>query len=634
VISQNYNVQFSKDGVKLFFGIAPEPIIKDTTLLPEEIVNVEVWSYTDGRLHSQQKVEKEDDLKKAYTIVVDLESMNLQQIGTLKIPQISTGDEGNATIALGTSRLPYQRYLSWEGSPPYNDLFIIDLSNGVAHQFGEKIRGNASISPMARYIYWYSRPDSAWFTYSVKKRQVTQITNNDKVPFFNELNNSPNFPSPYGVLSWTEDDEKILIYDRFDIWEVDPESGTPMENITKNGRNNNITYRYVQLDDEERFIKLNQELFLTAFNNTDKSEGIYVLKYGGGNVKELFGGNYHYSNFKKAQDSDEILFTRENFTVFPDILAATTSGKSLTRISDVNPQQREYNWGTVELHKWTSLDGRKLEGILVKPENFDASKKYPMIVNFYERSSNGLNRHRSPFPHRSTINYAFYASRGYIIFNPNVEYRIGYPGESAFNCVISGVSSLIDEGFVDKERIGVQGHSWGGYQVAYLVTKTDIFKCAESGAPVPNMISAYGGIRWGSGLSRMFQYEHTQSRIGGSLWEYPLRFIENSPIFFVDKINTPVLIMHNDEDGAVPWYQGIEFFVALRRLGKPCWMLNYQGEPHWPVKLQNRLDFVERMQQYFDFYLRDKPMPMWMRDGVPALEVGIKQGFESVESGQ
>ena len=210
-------------------------------------------------------------------------------------------------------------------------------------------------------------------------------------------------------------------------------------------------------------------------------------------------------------------------------------------------------------------------------------------------------------------------------------YRDGYPGESAFNCVIPGITSLIEKGFVDKDNIGTQGHSWGGYQIAYLVTKTNIFKAAESGAPVVNMISAYGGIRWWTGLSRQFQYEHTQSRIGGTPWEYPQRYVENSPIFNIDKINTPLLIMHNDADGAVPWYQGIEFFTALRRLGKPSWLLNYNGARHWPLKMQNRKDFNIRMQQFFDHYLQGAPKPLWMERGVPAMEKGINQGYELIK---
>jgi dipeptidyl aminopeptidase/acylaminoacyl peptidase len=225
-------------------------------------------------------------------------------------------------------------------------------------------------------------------------------------------------------------------------------------------------------------------------------------------------------------------------------------------------------------------------------------------------------------PGRSSINYSHYVSKGYVIFNPDVVYRVGYPGESAYDCVMSGITSLLSEGYIDKKRIGMQGHSWGGYQAAYLVTKTDLFAAVESGAPVVNMFSAYGGIRWGSGRSRQFQYEHTQSRIGGTPWSHFQRYYENSPIFTTDKINTPLLILHNDNDGAVPWEQGIEWFTALRRLGKPAWLLNYRGEPHWPVKTANRADFQTRMADFFDHYLMGKPMPGWMTDGVAPIYRG------------
>ena len=278
--------------------------------------------------------------------------------------------------------------------------------------------------------------------------------------------------------------------------------------------------------------------------------------------------------------------------------------------------------------QWTSLSGEKISGLLVKPENFDPAKQYPLVVNFYEKLSDELHQHRSPNFHRSQINWTFYASRGYLVFAPDIPYRTGYPGESAYNAIVSGVTMLIDKGFVDPRRVAMQGHSWGGYQAAYIVTRTNLFVCAEAGAPVANMTSAYGGIRWESGLSRAFQYERSQSRIGGSLWEYPMRFLENSPLFSLDKVQTPLLILHNDKDGAVPWYQGIELFSGLRRLGKPAWLLNYNDEPHWPVKLQNRIDFQTRMAQFFDHYLLGASQPRWMQRGVPPVEKGILQGLE------
>ena len=628
--SLNY---FSRDGSKLYFGAKEFPIIQDTSLLEEEIVNVEVWSYKDQRLFTQQEIEKEKDLNKAYTAVYDIANDKVQFLGSLDIPDVTVGTEGNSNNALGLNPNPYRKFVSWEGFPYYNDIYAINVSQGNARLIRKKVMTfEANMSPDGKYACWYDMKDSSWYTYSYKLDEINKITENNKVPFYNERHDTPSDPWPYGILGWTENDQSILIYDRWDIWEVDPLGKNPMKNLTKNGRSKELKYRYIKLDDEEKYISNGQKLLLSGFFEKDKAEALFELKLGSGKApNELLSGDYKFANFKKAQESTQILYTKENFKVFPDLLVTTSNFKKSTRISNVNPQQKEYNWGTIELIKWTSLDGDKLEGMLVKPEDFDPNKKYPLIVNFYEKSADNLNNHRDPFPHRSTINYTFYTSRGYVIFNPDVHYKTGYPGESAFNCVVSGVNSLIEKGFIDQEKIGVQGHSWGGYQVAYLVTKTDLFACAESGAPVPNMISAYGGIRWWTGLSRMFQYEHTQSRIGGTLWEYPDRYIENSPIFYIDKINTPLLIMHNDKDGHVPWYQGIEFFVALRRLGKPSWFLNYQGEPHWPQKLENRIDFNIRMQQFFDYYLKDEPMPRWMDEGVPAVKMGIDQGLDLIE---
>ena len=341
-----------------------------------------------------------------------------------------------------------------------------------------------------------------------------------------------------------------------------------------------LTYDEWKAFDPELPIRESEQSDVKAILDKHNITSVDDIEYGSKAYEELFSyymdsGEMPYGTMKARDgDPDQWIADRVSDLGF----------NSQILISNANPQQKDYNWGTAEIVNWSSLDGLDLTGMLIKPENFDPKKKYPMIVNFYERSSNALHSHRAPNPGRSSINYSFYTSRGYLIFNPDVHYRVGYPGESAFNCVIPGITSLIEKGFVDEKNIGVQGHSWGGYQIAYLVTKTDIFKAAESGAPVVNMISAFGGIRWDTGLSRQFQYEHTQSRIGGTPWEYPQRYFENSPIYNIDKINTPLLIMHNDADGHVPWYQGIEFFVSLRRLGKPSWMLTDSEETQMLVK--------------------------------------------------
>ena len=628
LVSSDRPLQFSKNESRLYFGLRMAPIVQDTTLLDEEIVNVEVWTYDEPRLYTVQELDVKDDKKKSYMTLYDFNSDKMIPIGDIDYDFVRYGDEGNGDYAVIGNFTPYQLQSQWTAQLP-SDLQRVDLKTGERVKLGTKVNGKPALSPKGNYVYGYNRKDSTWFTYNLKTLKYKTLTKGRQ--FYNELHDYPDDPYAYGSAGWTEEDDKLLIYDRYDIWAFDPDSGES-KNLT-NGRSSKMRYRYLRLYNEERSISNSKAWLLGTFNEDNKYGGFASYSPKKEALKGLVKGPYSYGRPWLAQKDkkERLLFTRQSFTDYPNLWSSNLDFKSPKQITDANPQQKDYNWGTAEMVEWVSLDGKSLKGMLIKPENFDPNKKYPMIVNFYEKSSDGLYRHRSPTYGRSTINYPFYASRGYLIFNPDVYYRDGYPGESAFNCVIPGVTALIDKGFVDKDNIGVQGHSWGGYQIAYLVTKTDIFKAAESGAPVANMISAYGGIRWWTGLSRQFQYEHTQSRIGGTPWEYPQRYIENSPIFNIDKINTPLLIMHNDADGHVPWYQGIEFFVSLRRLGKPSWFLNYNDEPHWPLKWQNRIDFNIRMSQFFDHYLKGAPKPVWMDRGVPALEKGINQGYDYVE---
>ncbi len=624
-VSPHGKVHFSEKEDKMFFGFSTPPIRKDTTLTDEEIVNVEVWTYNEPRLYTVQEFQLKNDTIKSYTAFLNLKKLKTVQLADTIYPNIELADEGNCRFALTSTQTPYELESQWNARVD-SDYRIIDTETGKAH-FEIKKVPYVKLSPKGRYAYGYNSVDTTWFTVNLKTKKRIDLTKGEV--FYDELNDIPFYPYPYGAVGWTKNDEHLYLYDRFDIWQFDPDTGARLK-IT-DGRMKKTSYRYNTLNDELRHLPSRSKWILTTFNEATKDGGYASFDPKSKELTQLVTGPFQYSSPQKALFSDDLIFTKESFQEFPNLWLSSLNFNNKLQLSNANPQQENYNWGTVELFEWSSLDGKPLQGLLVKPENFDATKKYPLLVNFYERSSDNLNKHRAPKAERSSINYSFYTSRGYVIFNPDVHYRIGYPGESAYNCVIPGVTSLIEKGFIDEDNIGTQGHSWGGYQIAYLVTKTDIFKAAESGAPVPNMISAYGGIRWGSGLSRQFQYEHTQSRIGGTPWEYPQRYIENSPIFNLDKINTPLLIMHNDADGHVPWYQGIEFFVGLRRLGKPSWFLNYNGEPHWPLKLQNRKDFNIRMAQFFDHYLKGAPQPSWMKRGVPAIEKGILQGYQNAE---
>lgn len=632
-ISENGSLSFSDNGERLFFGTAPMLPEKDTTKLEEEIPALDVWHWNEEQLQTVQLKNRKKDLKKTWLAVVHLDEQKVVQLETELFTRIKKIENGDADKLLAYSNHPYAVHAMWEGGPYRNDFHLVDINTGESEKIKTNCRAYPSASPGGKFIYWYNAADTIWNTYEIATGREYKITTPKIVQAADELNDRPMLASSYRTAGWLKNDEALLIYDRYDIWKVDPTNSSQPVNLTKNGRDKKINYRLVRFNPEPNTgIDTRETVLLTGHNELTRADAYYDFDWDANRTpKTIYSENYRLRIPRKAKDKNLVVFTKENFETYPNLIATDLSFKKETAISDAAPQQKDFKWGTAELVTWRSLDGLVLNGTLHKPEDFDPKEKYPMIVNFYEKSSQNLLYYRMPENHRSTIDYHYYTSNGYLVFNPDVYYKEGYPGESAFNCVMPGITSLIDKGFVDEDRIAAQGHSWGGYQVAYLATRTNMFAAIESGAPVVNMFSAYGGIRWGSGLNRSFQYEHTQSRIGKSIWEAPLRYLENSPLFTIDKINTPILIMHNDDDGAVPWYQGIEFFIGLRRLQKPAWLLNYNEADHWPMKLRDMHDFQIRMAQFFDHYLKNKPMPKWMDEGIPAVRKGTDMGYELVE---
>lgn len=627
VINENGMLQFSKSASRLFFGTSPEPRQKDTTQLAENRPNVQVWSWDEPVQYTVQNYNKEKDLKKSYQAVYNLGNGSIFQLANEELPNIQLGNEGDAALALLSTSRPYSLSSMWEARTR-SDYYTVSLDNGERKQIAQADYGRFRLSPQGKYAYWYGETDSCWYTIALAEGKRYRLTTPESFPAWDEDNDVPNHPYAHGAAGWTANDQNLLIYDRYDIWKFDPTAATSPINLTVNGRKEKLSYRLEQLDKEARFIDLGKPQLLKGFNETTKGYGFYNARLSAPAApKTLLAGNYMLRSINKAKNTDDVIYTMETFQQYPDIHYSTLAFKKSVQLTHGDKQQEGFIWGTAELVSWISLDGRPLEGVVYKPANFDPNKKYPMMVNFYERNSETLYNYRMPEPHRSTIDYHLYNSNEYVIFNPDIRYVDGYPGESCYNCLMPGITMMIAKGYIDEKGIGAQGHSWGGYQVAYLATRTNLFSAIESGAPVVNMFSAYGGIRWGSGMARSFQYEHTQSRLGATPWSSPLRYLENSPLFTMDKVQTPILIMHNDADGHVPWYQGIEYFVAMKRLGKPCWLLNYTGEPHWPMHMANRIDFQRRMFQFFNHYLKNDKMPKWMSEGVPAVEQPFELGY-------
>ncbi len=626
---------FSHNGQRLIIGVGPVIAPDDTTLYDFETAALDIWRW-DAPLTPPQENKMVDKLRKlSLPVVINLANDTYPQtlITNSSLTCIDIPNRWDGDWAL--VRDPEKEFISrqWNYAAP-EELFIVNVNNGEQRQAGTAPAEMSEISPDDKFVLWFD--DRQYHSYNIATGETKCISKDVPYPLWDEDQDVPFIPSPYGIAGWGKNDRNVLVYDRYDIWSLDP-TGTskPICLTAESGRKANRRFRYVKTDAEQRFIDNGQEMLLNVFDYTDKRNGLALLKYSDKPTTPAIKvvDTYKYTQLQKAKNANVYSWQRANFNTSPDIWICTSTDFAKARqVTDINPQMKDYNWGTAELVKWYSYNGKLTEGVLYTPEDFDPSKKYPMLVVFYETNSEELYRHYTMEPSWSWVNYPFYVSRGYMVFVPDVHYAAGIPGESAYNYICSGVESLCKERpWIDKEKIGIDGQSWGGYQTAFLVTRTNMFACAGSGAPVANMTSAFGGIRWESGDSRQAQYEVGQSRIGRNLWEAPELYIANSPVFHADRCNTPLLIMHNDQDGAVPWYQGIEMFMALRRLQKPVWMLQYNGEAHNIRARKNRKDITIRLQQFFDHYLKGSPEPKWMKEGIPAVRKGQEFATELIE---
>ncbi|MCX6209481.1 MAG: prolyl oligopeptidase family serine peptidase [Bacteroidetes bacterium] len=634
--------------------------------LPEfERVNVDVWNYKDDDLMTAQLKNLDAETKKSFLAMIakkynedEILLPYLVQLGSPKFEPIRVTQEGDGKYFYAVSDSGKRLEQQWQGFTK-KDVFVINSNDGSKKQIMSNVRANIYPSYTGKYLLVYDEDKKQYSCYDADGNKIKAVAKDIPYPLYDEENDVPDAPNAYGIVKWMENDKYVLIYDRYDIWKVDP-TGKEKSVCITNGRKDKIQCRYVTVDNDEKFIKEGQDLVFKSFNENDKksfynfydakskncynlisskflhtTDGLIVDYYSNCNniLKSKTSSNYIFTN-ETYKYSQELYFVNFNITnpkydldnrVIPDKNNSNIEWNAGNYLCVTNLQQHQYLWGAAELFKWKAYSGKLTEGVLYKPENFDSTKKYPMIVYFYERLSNTLHNYIPPAPTASRLNISYFVSNGYVVFVPDIWYTTGHPGKSAYDCIVSGTRALIKKGFIDSTRIGLQGQSWGGYQTAYLITQTNLYKAAWAGAPVGNMFSAYGGIRWESGLNRQFQYEHQQSRIGATIWEKPNLYIENSPLFHLPKVKTPLVIMHNDADGAVPWYQGIELFTAMRRLNKPVWMLNYNGEAHNLMERKNRKDIQVKEQQYFDWLLKDAPAPKWITEGVPAVMKGRVQ---------
>ena len=627
-IGGDRKMKFSKSGNKLEFGVQPILPTKDTSLPDFDRVSVDIWHYNDPIIQPAQLKALESTLKSTELVFLNTQNKNTIYLGKIKDRDLMTTAEGDGAIVYATIDSSYLLASQWQGFS-LKDIYAIATNDGQRKLIQKEWKGNLmSASYDGNALLYYDEPQKKYFAYNATTGKTIQIAKDIKTSLFDEENDLPDDPNAYGIAKWMDNNQEVLMYDRYDIWLVDVNGIKASKKLT-NGRMNKIISRFIETDAERKTLAKNAILLIKGYSEVDKSELISTLNLADGAFNLINQVPMHFTTIVGASHSNDIAVMQEDEVKSPNLylytLAATKQNP--TSIATINTQQANYNWMSSQIVKWKAYTGKMAEGVLYLPENFDAKKKYPMIVYFYERSNQTLHNYLAPAPTPSRLNIPFFASRGYIVFVPDIWYTRGYPGQSAYDYILSGTRAMIQKGFVDSTKVGLQGQSWGGYQIAYLITKTNLYAAAWAGAPVVNMTSAYSGIRWGPGISRQFQYEKSQTRLGASLWERPDLYIKNSPLFSLPNIKTPLVIMSNDADDAVPWYQGIEMYSDMKRLNKKVWLLVYNNEAHNLVERKNRKDIQIREQQFFDTYLKGAPMPEWLSKGVPAVMKGRTWGL-------
>lgn len=610
VISEYRSLQWNEAGTQLFFGIKEQQeVIKKKDQLQ---ANVDVWHWKDEVAQSRQMITANQDRRATYLSVLNLGNERFVQLQNEEISRVTTNDKSNWAVA--SRDKDYRLRKDIPGG--YADLWAVNTTTGDKSMIAENIYRYMGISPMGDYAV-YSQ-EGRVMLYNFDTKQTMEITAKSDVDFTNKEYDVIAEKPIYGIAGWSSDGEWILLNHKYDIYALSLTDNEVL-NVTQGiGAKEEIRFRAVQLDREAETIDVSQPILLSAYGEWTKKSGYYQVTVGK-KPKALRYEDKMIGRPTKAKETDVIMFTEQTFEDFPNYWVSNTSFKKPKQMTDANPQQADYKWGTRVLVDYTDKRGHKLQATLALPAGYEEGKKYPMIIYFYEKMSQRHHQYSMPTyddrPHMST-----YASNGYLVLMPDIVYDDGKPGSSALDDVTSAAQAVIDLGYADPEKIGLQGHSWGGYESSFILTQTDIFACVVTGAPLTNLVSFYGITykRTGSPIGPILEW--SQGRMGKSPWADMELWRSQSPLHHAENINTPFLILHGTADGAVDWSQGLEYYSAARKLGKEVILLSYPDEPHHLRVEANQKDFQIRMKQYFDHHLKGVEAPGWMVRGVKHLD--------------
>jgi dipeptidyl aminopeptidase/acylaminoacyl peptidase len=574
-----------------------------------------LWHWKDKRLPSMQQVQENADKHFSYLAEYRPEDNKFIRLADEQVRQMAMTPEYR--YAIGTDVRAYELETNLDGRK-YQDVYYVDLKTGRRQLALRKARWYEGPSPDGSHLLYFENGN--YFCYDIPTGRTYNLTAHIPSTFWNTEDDHNQVKPPVRMIGWAKDSTSVLLSDAWDVWNV-PADGGAATNLTRNGKSEKIRYRrYFKLDPEEKGIDTGKPLYFSAYGEWTKKGGIARVEPGKPGAHMLHWDDAVYADLVKAKNADVYLYTRETDSTFPDFHVADASLDGGAAVTDADPQQKDFLWSKgVKLVEYTGARGNRLQGALFLPAGYEAGKKYPTLVYIYEKLSQNANAYLSPG--YNGFNAALYTSNGYAVLEPDIEYRLNDPGVSSVECILAALRAAEATGVVDPARVGLQGHSWGGYQTAFAVTQTDTFKAAVAGAPLTDMISMYSLIYWNTGSANQPIFERSQGRFTSGYWDDMDAYVRNSPVYHATNVHTPLMILTDDKDGAVDHTQGIEYFNTLRRLGKPVIMLEYVGENHGLRQPANMKDYTIRMKEFFDHYLMDKPAPDWMVKGVPLIKM-------------
>jgi dipeptidyl aminopeptidase/acylaminoacyl peptidase len=576
----------------------------------DEPSTVQIWNAKDVDIYPEQKVTANRDRRRNHLIAWQLDAGRFVRLGT-ELTEDVTLAKGDRW-AIGSDRTPYDTLRMF--GPAYQDLYRIDVATGAATLIMKRVQYDFGPSATGRYLL-YLMNDQYW-TCDLATTKQTNITAGLETSFVDLKDDHPvQQKPPFGTGGWTKDDRSVLLYDRYDVWEVRPD-GSGARRLTT-GASDSVRYRRVRLDPDEKFVDMAKPVYLATTGEWTKKNGYSRLA--GGKIERLVWDDAGVGRLAKAKDAEVYLYLVQDFDRSPDYYAAGPTLASARQVTHTNAFQGDYRWGHSQLIEYQNDWDERLQGALFYPADYQPGKQYPMIVYIYEIRSPAVHQYVVPSS-RSAYDPTVWTSEGYFVLQPDIVYRDRDPGRSAVAAIVPAVKRVLATGMVDPTRVGLAGHSWGGYQTAFVVTQTDIFAAAVAGAPLTDLVSMYLSVYWNSGGTDARIFEISQGRMAVPFWEDVQAYIANSPVFHVEQLHTPLLVAQGTEDGAVDFNQGVEYYNAARRAGKDFVFLVYEGENHGNAKKANQIDYHDRIMQWFGHYLKGDPAPDWISKGVSYLD--------------